>query len=401
MASARATSGARLAVIATHPIQYYAPWFRHLANEPGVQLRVFYLWDFGVAAHRDPGFGREITWDVSLLDGYDSEFVPNGAARPTTASPTGLWNPSLPERVRTWGPTAVLLTAYNFASLYWFLARWRRNEAPLLFRGDSHRLVPLSGGAARLRAAVTSRVLRRFDAALYVGAANRRYFLTHGVASERLFFSPHAVDNARFTGSRDRVCADAAAWRASLGIPLEHRVILFAGKLEEKKRPQMLVHAFLRAPLERATLLIVGDGVLAPELCALAAGHPHVRFAPFQNQSRMPMVYAAGDLFVLPSEGPGETWGLAVNEAQCLARAVIVSSHVGCAEDLVEHGVKGLVFPAGNVDALTAALVEALSDDERLVTWGQAGRERVSHYSYQSATAGLLDALAAVVPRHQ
>lgn len=399
MTSTRALSEARLAVIATHPIQYYAPWFRHLANETGVQMRVFYLWDFGVAAHRDPGFGREITWDVSLLDGYDSEFVPNGAARPTTASPTGLWNPSLPARVRTWGPTAVLLTAYNFASLYWFLARWRRNEAPLLFRGDSNRLAPTTRRGARMRAAITGRVLRRFDAALYVGAANRRYYLAHGVSPARLYFAPHAVDNARFMSNPDTVRSAAAAWRESLGIPTAHRVVLFAGKLEPRKEPQSLVRAFRRAQLEHATLVIVGDGPLEGAMRSLAGDDPHIRFASFQNQSRMPMVYAAADLVVLPSAQ--ETWGLAINEAQCLARAVIVSSHVGCAEDLVEHGVNGLVFPAGNVDALTAALVEALSDDERLAAWGQAGRERVAHYSYQSATAGLLDALAAVMPRHQ
>ncbi len=72
----------RLAVVTTHPIQYYAPWFRRLASHPGLDLRVFYLWDFGVVEREDKGFGRTIRWDVPLLDGYASEFVPNVSRRP-------------------------------------------------------------------------------------------------------------------------------------------------------------------------------------------------------------------------------------------------------------------------------------------------------------------------------
>ncbi len=55
---------AKLAIVATHPVQYYAPWFAHLAAELDVELRVFYLWDFGVATKRDPRFEVDIAWDV-------------------------------------------------------------------------------------------------------------------------------------------------------------------------------------------------------------------------------------------------------------------------------------------------------------------------------------------------
>jgi glycosyltransferase involved in cell wall biosynthesis len=72
---------------------------------------------------------------------------------------------------------------------------------------------------------------------------------------------------------------------------------------------------------------------------------------------------------------------------------VIVSSHVGCAADLVEPGKTGSVFPAGNVEALAGCLREALADRQRLRTMGLAGRERIRHYSYEEAARGLLDAL--------
>ena len=393
MTGANGGGGPRIAVVATHPIQYFAPWFVHLAQEAAIDLRVFYLWDFGVAARVDPGFEVSVTWDVPLLEGYAHEFVPNRSPMPGTARYFGLWNPDLPARLRAWRPDAVLLTAYNYASIGNLLLRWGKHDAPLLFRGDSHRLVPRSGLGESARQALISAVFRRFAAVLYVGKANREYFLRHGVAAERLFHSPHAVDNERFMAARVAADAEAPHWRRSLGIPEGHRVVLFAGKFEEKKRPLDLLRAFVEAGLDRVALLYVGSGHQERELRAEAAGRADVFFASFRNQSQMPATYAACDVFVLPSYGPAETWGLAVNEAMCMGRAVIVSDHVGCAPDLVITGETGLRYPAGDVAALRDALRTAFADPVRLKAWGERANTHIRSFSYENATAGLLAAL--------
>ena len=384
----------KLAIITSHPIQYNAPWFRQVAAQPGIDLKVFYLWDFGVTSRVDPGFERAVTWDIPLLDGYAYEIVPNVSKEPGTSHFTGLQNPELSRRVRAFAPGAVLMLSYNYASTHRFLWSWR--SSPLLFRGDSHRLVPRAGVKEWARRAALTQMMRRFSAFLHVGAANRRYFLHHGVPEARLFFAPHAVDNARFSAPREATAREAAAWRRELGISEEQTVILSAGKFEPKKRLADLVSAFQRADAPGAVLLLVGSGPGEAELRALAASHPRIRFAPFQNQLQMPRTYAAGDLFVLASQGPGESWGLAVNEAMCLARPIIVSTHVGCAEDLVHQGQNGLVFPTGDVSALTRCLEQALADRERLRAWGQRSLEIVSHYSYEQTTAGLLRALGSL-----
>lgn len=381
----------KLAIVATHPIQYYAPWFLHLAQQAGLDVRVFYLWDFGVAAHRDPGFQTTVRWDVPLLEGYAHEFVPNRSMVPGTSSYFGLWNPDLPERLRAWQPDAVLLTAYNFASIGYFLLRWGASDAPLIFRGDSHRLVPRHGLVDAFKRRLITAIFRRFGAALYVGSANREYFLLHGVPAERLFHSPHAVDNARFFAARASAEAAAPAWRHSLGIPDGHRIVLFAGKFEEVKRPLDLLRAFVGARLERASLLYVGSGPQEAELRATAAERGDVFFAPFHNQSQMPLVYAASDVYVLPSVA--ETWGLAVNEAMCMGRPVIVSDNVGCARDLVTGSQTGWTFEAGNVIALAGALKEALQDLSRLNAWGENARRKIEAFNYDAASAGLISAL--------
>jgi glycosyltransferase involved in cell wall biosynthesis len=130
-----------------------------------------------------------------------------------------------------------------------------------------------------------------------------------------------------------------------------------------------------------------------------AAGHPGVRFAPFQNQSLMPRTLAAADVVALPSAS--ETWGLVVNEAQCLGRPVLVSDKVGCAEDLVEPGANGWVFPAGDVGALAGALRQAMAPGVDLRGMGERGREVVGRYHYRQTVGGLTSCLAALFPGRQ
>jgi len=381
----------KLAIITSHPIQYYAPWFRYLSHQGLLDFRVFYLWDFGVRQQVDPGFQQVIEWDIPLLEGYEYEFVQNVSDRPGTKHFWGLQNPSLIQQVKQYQPDVVLLMNYNYASLYQFLWHWR--ETPILFRGDSHRLISDRSLKTWLKQQWISQLFRRFSACLYVGKANYHYFRSYGVSAEKLFFSPHAIDNDRFFQQSGNAHNLARVWKQELGIPANHAVILFAGKLIPKKRPDDLLQAFLKAKLPHVSLLFAGTGELDAKLKSQAADHPDIYFAPFQNQSQMPRTYAIADLVVLPSYGAGETWGLAINEAMCLAKPVLVSDHVGCAADLVHPGENGLIFPAGNLSALTEKLQMAFADRDRLSTWGKKSLALIQPYSYAETTQGLLEAI--------
>ncbi|GAA6621365.1 glycosyltransferase family 4 protein [Scytonema sp. NUACC26] len=387
----------RLAIITSHPIQYYAPWFRYLATHADFSIKVFYLWNFGVAQQVDAGFQHSLQWDIPLLTGYDYEFVPNVSSNPGTHHFWGLKNPALVSQVSAYNPDAVLLMIYNYASIYQFLLSWKAHHAPLLFRGDSHRLLPVTGLKVWFRKQYISLIYQHFAACLYVGKANYNYFLYHRVSNDHLFFSPHAVDNDRFFTQTETAIQQAVIWKRELGIPEGEAVILFAGKFEEKKRPLDLLQAFLQAKLSQVSLLFVGAGCLEHNLKSEATGHKNIYFAPFQNQTLMPRTYAAADLVVLPSYGIHETWGLVINEAMCLSRPVITSTHVGCSQDLVRPHHNGLIFPSGDVPALTRSLQEAFSDRQRLQQWGENSCKIISQYSYTQATQGLSQALNHII----
>jgi glycosyltransferase involved in cell wall biosynthesis len=360
------TSRKRLAFVVSHPIQYYAPLYRRLAQRDDLLLRVFFTWHAGGSAVHDRGFGTAVAWDIPLTEGYDFEAVPNRAANPGTHRFFGLRNPSLVDRVADWRPDVVHVTGWAWASHLDALWRFQRRGIPTLFRGDSHLLDSRrSGPRWWIKQAALRRVFSWPTGFLVVGSANRAYYERLGVGPDRLFDCPHSIDVRRFAEPHFGYEADALEWRRALDIPPGKRVVLYAGKFEPKKRPLELMRAIEASSDPAVVLILVGGGPLQTDIAALAASRPaRFRVLPFQNQKRMPIVYRLGDLFVLPS-AYGETWGLAVNEALASGRPVLVSDRVGCASDVVDASC-GRVFPWDDSSAMIASMKEMLADDDRL-----------------------------------
>lgn len=394
--------GVRLAVVLSHPTQYYSPWFRWMRAHTPVQFRVFYLWDFGVTRQHDPNFGKSFEWDVDLLSGYDSEIVPNTAARPGAEHFFGFRNPGLTGRLAAWKPDAVLLFGYKWASHMRVVAWAASRGIPLIFRGDSHLI---GRGRPPLHVRLALRVLfSRFASFLCVGAANREYFEAFGVPARKLFVAPHSVNAELFDPEGPGQRAAAGELRERLGVRPGARVILFAGKMVPAKQPAEMLEAFLALNPRDAALVFVGDGPERERLQSMAAaaagaGGPPVHFLPFANQSEMPARYLMSDLFVLPSRGIYETWGLAVNEAMHMGIPCLVSTRVGCQRDLVTHGATGWVFDPARPETLASALSEALqelSSAPRRDEIRRAVAARISGYTYRQTTEGLKAALAAL-----
>jgi len=386
----------KLAIVISHPIQYYSPWFRKIACHPEFDLCVFYLNTNGSSEASDPEFERSFIWDTDLLSGYTYEFIPNIASRPGSQHFWGLRNPNLRRVIRKFNPDALLLFGYNY---YSHLNLILRRPAPLIFRGDSTLLRPMPiNGLKRLALRF---IYSRFSAFLPVGQANTAYFRHCDVPQERLFPAPHCVDIKHFTPTPDRL-AKAAELRRSLSIPTDATVLLFAGKFIPIKCPELLLAAFLQIAdtFPKAHLVFSGDGQLLPVLRnALSAsgslGAQRVHTLPFANQSAMPTRYLLGDCLVLPSES--ETWGLAVNEAMHLGRPAIVSDRVGCHPDLIRHGETGWIFRADDKEALVATLHEVLSlPRAELTEKGRGAQAHAASFNYDTATSGLLAAVRSI-----
>ena len=380
----------RLAIIVSHPIQYYVPLYQRLAQRSDVTIKVFFTWHTGQAAVEDHGFKTPVVWDIPLTEGYEFELVPNVSSHPGTHHFLGLRNPSLVEQVLSWRPDVVHITGWAWISHVLALRAFRKKGIPTLFRGDSH-LLDLAPCGPRwwIKHALLKHVYSWPTGFLVVGAANRAYYEAFGVEPNRLFPCPHSIDVGRFVDPSKVLEREAAQWREQLGIACDRCVLLFAGKFERKKQPLELMRAVLALNNLDPVLVMVGSGELGAEVNGLAASNPErFRVLPFQNQSRMPVVYRLGNLFVLPSAF-GETWGLAVNEALACGRPVLVSDRVGCAADVVDASC-GRVFSQADPSALVVALKEMIGEKDKLSKMGQMATERAWLFDVSHTEAALI-----------
>ncbi len=374
----------RLAILASHPVQYYAPLFRELASR--IDLHVFYAHDATATQQAAAGFDHAFTWDIDLKSGYSYSFLRNVAKMAGTDSFSGCDTPEIGIRLREGQFTVVLALGWHLKSMLQGIFAAKRQGLPVLVRGDSQLGTPRGRLKKFAKSIVYPHLLRMFDAALYVGERNRDYYQYYGFPKERLFHSPHCVDTERF--AKAATSESRASMRTRLGIVDADKLVLFAGKLLPFKRPLDVVEAItlLRASGIQAQLMVAGSGPLDVEIRETAEnrGVPLHRLG-FQNQTEMPAAYAAADLLCLPSTAR-ETWGLVCNEALACSRPIVVSAQVGCAPDLAADGNVGRAFPMGDVKALATALEACIKNPPT-----QEAISSVSNrYNISSAADGII-----------
>lgn len=372
----------RLAIITTHPIQYNAPWFALVAKSTGIQVKVFYTWgQLENGPKYDPGFKRAVDWDIPLLDGYQYTFVENIATDPGSHHRKGIINPLLNSMIEEWQADVVLVIGWNFVS-HFKCIRYFYKKIPVLFRGDSTLLDERPGIRTFLRRIFLKRVYSNIDIALYVGANNKKYFQKHGLKSYQLVFAPHAVDNHRFAEPNELYQQQATALRKQLGIETQDIVLLFVGKMEQKKNPFFLLELLNKHANPRLKVLFVGNGVLEPALRKAATNDKRIILMDFQNQQQMPVIYRTADLVVLPSTGPGETWGMVLNEAMASGKAVASSPRAGGTLDLTEER-NGVVINFDDTIAIDELIEKALQNSFVLQQMGQQSLVKIKQYSFE------------------
>jgi glycosyltransferase involved in cell wall biosynthesis len=276
--------------------------------------------------------------------------------------------------------------------------RWAKsNRKALLFRGETSDVAHQRGALKSLLRDVVLRCLyRRCAALLYVGKRSRQHCERLGVPESKLFFSPYCVDGTPFRCTDEDRAVLREATRAKWGIADDALVILFSGKLSQRKGVDLLPEAVRCLPPSmrmRAHLVFLGDGALREELATICAMTPEVKvtFTGFQNQKSLSAFYHAADMLVLPSREK-ETWGLVVNEALMHGVPCIVSDAVGSQPDLVLPDVTGERFAVADAGALTEAIRRVADRNER-AGMGDACRAVVANYSVRAAASGIADAL--------
>ncbi|MBF6571135.1 MAG: glycosyltransferase family 4 protein [Candidatus Binataceae bacterium] len=388
----------KVAYLVTHPIQYQAPLLRRIAAEPDIHLKVFFASDVSLRSFVDPGFNRPIRWDVPLLEGYEYEFLPAFAGKRQISFYQPM-NYGLSARLKAAHFDALWVHGYMRWHHWTAMVTARRLGMKVLVRDEATLLSSMRSALKRsLKRAFFACLRRIADRFLAIGSLNASYYRQYDVPDARIFMMPYAVDN-HFFQTRAGQCAKArGALRASLELDPSRPVILYAGKLSERKRPDDLLKAYIQLSADGRTephpyLIFVGDGALrgALEIRASATGWSSIRFAGFRNQTELPAFYDLAEVFVLPSAL--EPWGLVVNEVMNAGCAVIASDRTGCSPDLIRDGENGFVFKTGDISDLCRTLREVLTSRVRCADMGRRSLEIINRWSFEEDVQGLRAAL--------
>lgn len=390
----------RVLLVCSHPIQYGAPLFRLMAMHPDMEICVAYCSLQGAEAGVDPEFGVKVRWDVPLLDGYSWKHIQNRSPRPGLGRFFGLVNPGLWGLVRKGGFDVVVVYGYAYLSFCIALLAAKSAHIPIILPTDSVRLHSPRGGWwwKRWLKLPFVRFMYQHVASIVLvpSTATKRFIESLGVHDDRIVFSHYTVDNDYF--ERAAALVDRNVVRRNWAIPPEGFAVLFCAKLVPWKRPQDLLAAFALAQNKVSAapsyLVFVGEGSLRCRLEEDARKlrvENRVRFLGFVNQSKLPEVYRAADVLVLPSEH--EPWGLVVNEAMVCGLPVVVSDRVGAGLDLVSPGTTGAVYPVGEVEALVAVLCNMIANPGQVKRMGEVARDRLKAWSYKENLQGFVEAV--------
>ncbi len=265
------------------------------------------------------------------------------------------WQPGLPAWLETQDPDVLVVEANpryptTIQAIHWMHARRRK------VLGWGLGAPPISGFLAGWRKLSRLRLLNKLDAVIAYSQRGAQEYQALGLPANRVFVAPNAVTTrpqqpppkrpALFTG-RPKV--------------------LFVGRLQERKRLDLLLEASARLLEERQPdIWIVGDGPASPHFKEIAARiYPRAEFTGELRGEALEPYFNQADLFVLPGTG-----GLAVQQAMAHGLPVIVAQGDGTQDDLVRAKNGWRVHP-GDVNDLYRTLEAALSDPLRLREMGE------------------------------
>jgi glycosyltransferase involved in cell wall biosynthesis len=378
----------RVAVLSELPTAYRWPLFERVAAEPSLDVSVFFY--ARSESDRD--------WTVPV----------NGAARPAVEFLPGRalhvrgrrslyfhWNPAILDRLRKGRFDVAVIPGWSMPTSVAAAMACRRRRTPYVLFSETHDRSPRPAWLRMTKRVALRPIVAGASAWLATGTLSERFLVSHGADRARIFRFANTPDVDAVRARADAARARRDEVRASLGIPQDAVVALFVARLIGAKDPATLLRAqaLLEARADAPWSVLVGGGPEERALRDLVAKSDlkRVVFAGSRQPSELPSLYAAADLFVLPSRH--EPWGVVVNEAMAAGLPVVLSDRVGAAEDLLLDGANGRVFPAGDAAALAAAIGEIAADAPLRTRMGAESQRIVAGWGYGPSVRGFVDAV--------
>lgn len=227
-------------------------------------------------------------------------------------------------------------------------------------------------------------IVRHFSAGLGGGTPQVEYLADLGLPADRVFSGGNVVDNDFFYHRSQVARRNSSQLRLQYDLPDDY--FLCVCRFIEEKNLDILLRAFANYRKQSGSkawkLVLMGDGPLRARILdlrdQLELGDTLV-LPGFKQLNELPVYYGLAKAFVLPSLS--ETWGLVTNEAMASGLPVLISSHCGCARDLVKDGHNGFTFHPEDAEQLTNLMSKMTLDEWHLNAMGQASREIIARWT--------------------
>ena len=369
--------------ILSHPIQYQSPLIKFLTRK-GLKIKVLFRSDMSTRKYFDTEFKKKISWGTNLLDGFDYEYLnyvgPNkvDAIFPLTTDFTNkiidkntdiIWL----HGIKNWYNLCIIFIAKIF-------------NKKVFIRDEANHFSKKRSFLNKIFNYFFYKFIDNFiDVYLAIGSQNKKYYLDHNIENKKIVIVPYTVDN-NFFNKKNKFKNN------------KKLTYIFAAKLIKKKGANILLEAINilnhnKKFYYNSEFLIIGDGYMKYSLHDYAKINnlKNVKFISFQNQKQLSEFYQKSDVFIIPSLF--EPWGLTVNEAMAAENAIISSSAVASAYDLVSNNVNGYRFKNGDSKDLANKILKIFKNRKKIKKYQSNSLKIVSKWNFNQCFLGIQKAI--------
>ncbi len=359
----------RLGVVFTHPTQHHAPLWRKLNAQKGVSVSTFYLCTEN-QAQGAKGEGNTAAWDVDLTSGYTYEYLKDWNGKISPKIKRSIFTPGLINNLKAENFDAVFISSFFTYSYRLALLLCKLQSIPVVMQNDS--TIITDGHLSYLRKLATTLLYPSMyslvDHWISSGDHNEIYLRHYGVPAKKIVRGCYPVDRERYEQTLAKHPDEIKQIRKELCWSESTILYGFVGKYIERKNPFEFIEAIVEANRQdpRVRGIMLGGGDLNEAINKrIAELDGEVISVGFVNQNKLPLYYAALDVFVASSWS--DPHPLVVSEAMACGCPAIISDRCGNwgYSDTVRHRYNGLVYPCGDADALTQAVLSLACLDTR------------------------------------
>jgi glycosyltransferase involved in cell wall biosynthesis len=216
------------------------------------------------------------------------------------------------------------------------------------------------------------------DACLCISQKGQEYLMKYGVAKQRIFISPLAIENNRFS---------------SLINNTKEYHVMYSGQFILRKMPFFFIDVCLALNkiIKNFRVLLIGDGPLKLEILSKLNEYKiNFEYPGFIQQTELPNFYSKSKILLFPTKL--DPWGLIANEACASGVPVITCKNAGVSDELIINEVTGYVLPL-HINSWVEKSVELLTDDKKYAQFSKNCLEHIKKYTVNESVKGFVKAI--------